>query len=215
MRSRHRRCRGAPPPAPQPRRDLGSPTAQRLLALLIAALIGGAAVALLAPPLTELAYLFGPAEYVAILLLGLVAAVVLAPGSITKSLAMLVAGLLLAQIESLVKGGGELFGQLHAHRHRVRTASGGARRPDPGPDRGGARVRRTSPRPPRWARPARVTATARAMGSLASSGPRFGSRFAARPSARSDRLHSPPLTADAIERESAPTHTTCQRCATR
>jgi putative tricarboxylic transport membrane protein len=111
-------------PAPPPWRSangslaappLSSPAGQRLLALLIASLTGGVAVAVLAPSLTELAYLFGPAEYVSIALLGLIAAVVLAPGSITKSLAMLVAGLLLAQIQSLVKGGGELFGQLQSY----------------------------------------------------------------------------------------------------
>ncbi len=63
--------------------------------------IGGLAVALLAPPLTELAYHFGPAEYVALMLFGLVAAIVLAAGSVSKALAMLVAGMLLAQLGAI------------------------------------------------------------------------------------------------------------------
>lgn len=88
-------------------------------ALLIAALLGGLAIAVLAPPLTEFAFHFGPAEYVALMLLGLVAAVVLAAGSIIKSLGMLVAGLLLAQIGTTTGDGGGLFGELQGWGLRI------------------------------------------------------------------------------------------------
>jgi putative tricarboxylic transport membrane protein len=55
-------------------------------------------IALFAPPLAQLALLFGPAEYVSLLLLGLVAAIVLAQGSILKAFGMLVLGLLLGAV---------------------------------------------------------------------------------------------------------------------
>jgi putative tricarboxylic transport membrane protein len=47
-------------------------------------------IALLGPPLTELALQFGPAEYFSLMVLGLVAAVVLAHGSVLKAIAMIV-----------------------------------------------------------------------------------------------------------------------------
>src|SRR3954447_21331246 len=45
-----------------------------------------------APPLAEVALKFGPAEYFSLMVLGLVAAVVLAHGSLTKAIAMVVFG---------------------------------------------------------------------------------------------------------------------------
>ena len=51
-------------------------------------------VAALGAPLTSLALLFGPAEYFSLMLLGLIFAVVLAKGSVLKSIAMVLAGLL-------------------------------------------------------------------------------------------------------------------------
>ncbi|MBZ0134195.1 MAG: tripartite tricarboxylate transporter permease [Rhodocyclaceae bacterium] len=55
-------------------------------------------IAVFAKPLGELALRFGPAEYFALMALGLVAAVVLAQGSILKALAMVVLGLLLGMV---------------------------------------------------------------------------------------------------------------------
>jgi putative tricarboxylic transport membrane protein len=58
-----------------------------------------------APPLTELAFKFGPAEYFSLMVLGLIGAVVLASGSLLKALAMILLGLLLAQINTDVISG--------------------------------------------------------------------------------------------------------------
>ena len=58
-----------------------------------------------APPLAEVAFKFGPAEYFSLMVLGLIAAVVLAHGSILKALAMVVLGLLLGMIGTDVNSG--------------------------------------------------------------------------------------------------------------
>src|SRR5215210_7105743 len=55
-------------------------------------------IALFAPPLTELALEFGPAEYFALMVLGLICSVALAHGSILKALSMIVLGLLLGLV---------------------------------------------------------------------------------------------------------------------
>jgi putative tricarboxylic transport membrane protein len=62
-------------------------------------------VAAFAPPLTELAFKFGPAEYFALMVLGLIGAVVLASGSLTKAIAMILVGLLFGQINTDVISG--------------------------------------------------------------------------------------------------------------
>jgi putative tricarboxylic transport membrane protein len=49
-------------------------------------------LAAFAPPLTELAFKFGPAEYFSLMTLGLIGAVVLASGSLIKAIAMIVLG---------------------------------------------------------------------------------------------------------------------------
>ena len=51
-----------------------------------------------APPLAEVALKFGPAEYFALMVLGLAASVALAHGSLIKALAMVILGLLLGTI---------------------------------------------------------------------------------------------------------------------
>ena len=58
-----------------------------------------------APPLAELALKFGPADYFSLMVLGLIAAVVLAHGSIIKAIAMIVLGLLLGLIGTDVNSG--------------------------------------------------------------------------------------------------------------
>ena len=62
-------------------------------------------IAAFAPPLTELAFKFGPAEYFSLMVLGLIGAVVLASGSLLKAIAMIILGLLLAQINTDVISG--------------------------------------------------------------------------------------------------------------
>ncbi|MCD6680375.1 MAG: tripartite tricarboxylate transporter permease [Burkholderiaceae bacterium] len=58
-----------------------------------------------APPLAEVAFQFGPAEYFSLMVLGLIAAVVLAHGSIVKALAMVVLGLLIGMVGTDVNSG--------------------------------------------------------------------------------------------------------------
>ena len=58
-----------------------------------------------APPLAELALKFGPADYFSLMVLGLIAAVVLAHGSIIKAIAMIVLGLLIGLIGTDVNSG--------------------------------------------------------------------------------------------------------------
>ncbi len=62
-------------------------------------------VAAFAPPLTELAFKFGPAEYFSLMVLGLIGAVVLASGSLVKAIAMIVLGLLLGIVGTDVNSG--------------------------------------------------------------------------------------------------------------
>src|SRR5690606_28069805 len=58
-----------------------------------------------APPLTEIAFKFGAAEYFSLMVLGLVGAVVLASGSLPKALCMILLGLLLGMIGTDVNSG--------------------------------------------------------------------------------------------------------------
>lgn len=62
-------------------------------------------LAAFAPPLTEVALSFGPSEYFALMVLGLIGAVVLASGSLIKALAMIVLGLLLGLVGTDVNSG--------------------------------------------------------------------------------------------------------------
>jgi TctA family transporter len=62
-------------------------------------------VAAFAPPLTELAFKFGPAEYFSLMVLGLIGAVVLASGSLAKAIAMILLGLLLGLVGTDVNSG--------------------------------------------------------------------------------------------------------------
>lgn len=58
-----------------------------------------------APPLAELAFKFGPAEYFSLMTLGLVLAVVLAHGSVIKAIAMILLGILLGFVGQDVNSG--------------------------------------------------------------------------------------------------------------
>jgi len=75
------------------------------LGSFFAGCVGTVVIASFAPPLTELAFQFGPAEYFSLMVLGLIGAVVLASGSLVKAIAMIVLGLLLGQINTDVISG--------------------------------------------------------------------------------------------------------------
>ncbi|MBI4966645.1 MAG: tripartite tricarboxylate transporter permease [Rhodospirillales bacterium] len=62
-------------------------------------------IALFAPVLAELALKFGPAEYFSLMVLGLLAAVVLASGSVLKAVGMVILGLLLGLVGTDVNSG--------------------------------------------------------------------------------------------------------------
>jgi putative tricarboxylic transport membrane protein len=67
--------------------------------------VGTLVLAAFAPVLTELAFKFGPAEYFALMVLGLIGAVVLASGSLLKAICMIVLGLLIGLIGTDVNSG--------------------------------------------------------------------------------------------------------------
>src|SRR3954452_3149493 len=83
----------------------GAALATAALGSFFAGCVGTVIIAAFAPPLTELAFQFGPAEYFSLMVLGLVGAVVLASGSLLKAIAMIILGLLLAQINTDVISG--------------------------------------------------------------------------------------------------------------
>ncbi|MDM0043435.1 tripartite tricarboxylate transporter permease [Variovorax dokdonensis] len=75
------------------------------LGSFFAGCVGTLILAAFAPPLTELAFKFGPAEYYSLMVLGLIGAVVLASGSLLKAVAMIVLGLLLGLVGTDVNSG--------------------------------------------------------------------------------------------------------------
>ena len=66
-------------------------------------------IAAFAPPLTAIAFEFGPAEYFSLMVLGLIGAVVLATGSLLKAICMILLGLLLGIIGTDVNSGALRF----------------------------------------------------------------------------------------------------------
>jgi putative tricarboxylic transport membrane protein len=75
------------------------------LGSFFAGCVGTLILAAFAPPLTELAFKFGPAEYFSLMILGLIGAVVLASGSLIKAVCMILLGLLLGLIGTDVNSG--------------------------------------------------------------------------------------------------------------
>ncbi|MEA3025421.1 MAG: putative tricarboxylic transport rane protein [Alphaproteobacteria bacterium] len=71
----------------------------------VAGCIATLVVAYFAPPLAELALKFGPAEYFSLMVFGLIAAVVLARGSLIKAIAMVCFGILLGLVGTDVNSG--------------------------------------------------------------------------------------------------------------
>jgi TctA family transporter len=83
----------------------GAALAAAGLGSFFAGCVGTVIIAAFAPPLTEVAFKFGPAEYFSLMVLGLIGAVVLASGSLIKAIGMIVLGLLLGQINTDVISG--------------------------------------------------------------------------------------------------------------
>jgi TctA family transporter len=83
----------------------GAALAVAALGSFFAGTVATVVLAVAAPPLAELALKFGPAEYFSLMVLGLIAAVVLARGSLLKALAMIVLGLLLGMVGADVNTG--------------------------------------------------------------------------------------------------------------
>ncbi|HAX19450.1 MAG TPA: hypothetical protein DCY64_04105 [Hydrogenophaga sp.] len=75
------------------------------LGSFFAGCVGTLILAAFAPPLTEVALEFGPAEYFSLMIVGLIGAVVLASGSLIKALAMILLGLLLGLVGTDVNSG--------------------------------------------------------------------------------------------------------------
>ncbi|MFX1679105.1 tripartite tricarboxylate transporter permease [Mitsuaria sp. CC2] len=87
----------------------GSALAAAGLGSFFAGCVGTVIIAAFAPPLTELAFKFGPAEYFSLMVLGLIGAVVLASGSLVKAISMILLGLLLGQVNTDVISGTPRF----------------------------------------------------------------------------------------------------------
>ena len=83
----------------------GSALAVAALASFFAGCVSTLVIACLAPPLSKLALAFGPAEFTALFVLGLIAAVVLASGSFIASIGMVMVGILLGLVGTDVSTG--------------------------------------------------------------------------------------------------------------
>src|SRR5215471_8537339 len=79
------------------------------LGSFFAGTVGTIIIVMFAEPLTVMAQKFGPSEYCSLMALGLVAAVVLASGSVIKAIAMVFLGLLIGLIGTDVNTGAQRF----------------------------------------------------------------------------------------------------------
>ena len=87
----------------------GPALATAALGSFFAGTVATVLLVLAAPPLAEVALQFGPAEYFSLMVLGLVASVALASGSLLKAFTMIVLGLLLGLVGSDVETGAQRF----------------------------------------------------------------------------------------------------------
>ncbi|SDG95821.1 tripartite tricarboxylate transporter permease [Propionivibrio dicarboxylicus] len=87
----------------------GKALATAAIASFFAGTVTTVLIALFSPPLAEVALKFGPAEYFSLMVLGLVASVVLAHGSLLNALGMIVFGLLLGIVGTDVNSGTARF----------------------------------------------------------------------------------------------------------
>jgi putative tricarboxylic transport membrane protein len=87
----------------------GQALATAALGSFFAGTVATVVLAALAPPLARAALAFGPAEYFSLVVLGLIASVALASGSMVKALAMIVLGLLLGTVGQDLYSGAPRF----------------------------------------------------------------------------------------------------------
>jgi putative tricarboxylic transport membrane protein len=87
----------------------GPALATAALGSFVAGTVATVLLVLAAPPLADVALQFGPAEYFSLMVLGLVASVALASGSLLKAFTMIVLGLLLGLVGSDVETGTQRF----------------------------------------------------------------------------------------------------------
>ena len=87
----------------------GLALATAAIASLIGGTIGTTIIALMAPALAAVALGFGPADYFSLMLFGLLAAVVIAHGSVIKAVGMILIGILLGSIGTDVNTGVQRF----------------------------------------------------------------------------------------------------------
>jgi putative tricarboxylic transport membrane protein len=87
----------------------GPALATAALASLFAGCVATTLIALFSPPLAKIGQSFGSPEYFSLMVLGLIAAVVLAHGSIVKAIAMVILGLLLGLVGTDGNTGGSRF----------------------------------------------------------------------------------------------------------
>ncbi len=83
----------------------GTALAIAALGSFFAGTVATVLLAVAAPPLAQIAFKFGPAEYFSLMTLGLIAAVVLAHGSVIKAVGMIILGLLLGLVGTDVNSG--------------------------------------------------------------------------------------------------------------
>ncbi|MBX9829154.1 MAG: tripartite tricarboxylate transporter permease [Xanthobacteraceae bacterium] len=87
----------------------GLALATAALSSFLAGTIATLVVAVAAPALAQVALAFGPADYCALMVFGLVGAVILAQGSIVKALCMIVLGMLLSTVGTDMNNGTSRF----------------------------------------------------------------------------------------------------------
>jgi TctA family transporter len=87
----------------------GAALAIAALGSFFAGTVGTLLIAAFSPVLSQLALSFGPAEYFSLMVLGLIAAVVLASGGMLKAIAMVLVGLLLGSVGTDVSSGVQRF----------------------------------------------------------------------------------------------------------
>jgi putative tricarboxylic transport membrane protein len=87
----------------------GAALAVAALGSLFAGCVSTALIATFAPPLAKVGQSFGAPEYFSLMVLGLIAAVVLAHGSVLKAVAMIILGLLIGLIGTDGNSGGTRF----------------------------------------------------------------------------------------------------------
>ena len=87
----------------------GAALATAAIGSFFAGTVATVVIALFAPPLANVALKFGPAEYFSLMVLGLIASVVLARGSLLKAIGMIVLGLVLGLIGTDVNSGAQRY----------------------------------------------------------------------------------------------------------